>query len=444
MVGELSRLIMQLKQSASGVEDAWFVVDLNGACIYMNPAAEALCQIRMADMTASYTQLFTSLYEQERVSTIERVFVKLLPRVRNIKEVRTYLQDFSQGNVYYKELRCALSAEPLPTRSAEQPGEPGYRELSLKGVPSDYHYHFGRYPLQNQAGQLVANVLQVRDVTEQVRDENNRSALLSSVSHDLRTPLTTIKAAVSGLLQRDLEWGEEDRYAVLEDIDIETDHLTVLVNALVELSRIEMGALVLEKEWCDVVEIVYGTLSKMQRQLGDRPIRVCSPPKLPLIYADHLQLARVFSHLLENAARHSPQRTEIIIELESDDEVLRASVIDHGRGVPEHERERIFTSFYSFGSYDNGLGLAICNGIVNAHQGRIWVEAARQEVTADIQHTGALENTPGACFVFTLPINPYTVVHTGLEAVSSKSWGPSNDDKYTSEQSHHPAKEGEQ
>jgi signal transduction histidine kinase/GAF domain-containing protein len=444
MVGELSRLIMQLKQSASGVEDAWFVVDLNGACIYMNPAAEGLCQVRMAEMTASYTQLFASLYEQDSAPTIERVFVKLLPRMRNVEEVRTYLQDFSQGNIYSQELRCMLSIEPLTARASEQPAEPGYRDLSLKGVPSDYHYHFVRYPLQNQASQLVANVLQVRDVTEQVRDENNRSALLSSVSHDLRTPLTTIKAAVTGLLQREVEWDEEDRYAMLEDIDTEADHLTVLVGALVELSRIEMGALVLEKEWCDIVEVVYGTLAKMKRHLGDRPIHVRSLPRLQLIYADHLQLERVFYYLLENAARHSPQQAEIVIELESDGEMLRASVIDRGTGVPEQERERIFTSFYSFGSYDNGLGLAICKGIIDAHQGRIWVEAAEQGVPADSQRAGALENATGARFLFTLPINPYTVVHTGLESVTSKSWGASNENKHTSEQSHQPAKEGEQ
>jgi signal transduction histidine kinase len=171
---------------------------------------------------------------------------------------------------------------------------------------------------------------------------------------------------------------------------------------------------------------------------------VRSLPRLQLIYADHLQLERVFYYLLENAARHSPQQAEIVIELESDGEMLRASVIDRGTGVPEQERERIFTSFYSFGSYDNGLGLAICKGIIDAHQGRIWVEAAEQGVPADSQRAGALENATGARFLFTLPINPYTVVHTGLESVTSKSWGASNENKHTSEQSHQPAKEGEQ
>ena len=95
----------------------------------------------------------------------------------------------------------------------------------------------------------MANALQVHDITEQVRDEKNKSVLLSSVSHDLRTPLTTIKAAVTGLLQPDVDWDEQTRREILEEIDAEADHLTSLVDAVVEMSRIEMGALVLEKEF---------------------------------------------------------------------------------------------------------------------------------------------------------------------------------------------------
>jgi len=236
--------------------------------------------------------------------------------------------------------------------------------------------------------------LQVRDVTEQVRDEKNRSALLSAVSHDLRTPLTTIKAAVTGLLQRDVEWEEHDRHAMLEDIDAETDHLTVLVNALVELSRIEMGALVLEKEWCDVTEIVYGALVKVERVLAGRPVSMQLQPHLPLVYVDHVQLERVFYNLLENVARSSPQQTEISVKVDvigESQKLLRVQVLDYGYEVPEQERERIFRTFYSPGSESNGLGLAICKGIIEAHQGRIGVETISEG---------------GSCFIFTMPIYP--------------------------------------
>ncbi len=296
------------------------------------------------------------------------------------------------------------------------------RATRIESAPSDYHYQLIRHPLCNQDGLLVANALQVCDVTEQVRDEKNRSALLSSVSHDLRTPLTTIKAAVTGLLQTDVDWDEGDRQAMLEDIDAETDHLTVLVNALVELSRIEMGALVLEKEWCDVVEVVDGTVEKMRRILAGRAVRTIAQPALPLVYADHAQLERVFHHLLENAAGHSPAYTEILVRLDAIEGALRICVIDRGCTIPIHERERLFKSFYSLRSYGNGLGLAICKGIVEAHEGHIWVEAADNTSPPD---------SAGTCFVFTLPLHPHTGSSTGQEKIAAVNREVSGEKAYS-------------
>jgi signal transduction histidine kinase/GAF domain-containing protein len=357
MLGELGELLMQLRQSTNSVKDAWFVVDLHGTCFYMNPAAEILCGMRLEDVEMSHG--------------IGDVFANLLPRMRNAEEVHLYLQECLSGNVYHQELRCVLALEPLSiqketgslksyveerdrTRGAIRKVTDGQTNLQPESAPSDYHYQLVRYPLHNQKQQLVGNALQMRDVTEQVRDEKNRSALLASVSHDLRTPLTTIKAAVTGLLQVGVEWDVQDLRAMLEDIDTETDHLTVLINALVELSRIEMGALTLEKEWCDVVEILYGALEKAGRILENRNVQVQVQPDLPLVHVDHVQMERVVYNLLENAVRNSPEKTEITVEVDtipstqtqldarSDSSLLRVKVIDCGSGVPEYERERIF------------------------------------------------------------------------------------------------------
>ncbi len=399
MLGELSRLLVQLKQSTNWLKDAWFVVDLDGICTYMNPAAEILCDRRLEPGSASYSNRL--LRSGMTVGPkIEDVFAKLLPRMRNVDEVLAYLQDVVVGSPYQQELRCVLAIEPLAREQVSR-GIVRGRSLLLENAPTDYHYQVTRYPLSNQQGRLEAIALQVRDVSEQVRDEKNRSALLSSVSHDLRTPLTTIKAAVTGLLQTEVSWDEQDRREMLEDIDSETDHLTVLVNAVVELSRIEMGALHLEKEWCDVVEIIHGAVSRLQRVLDGCPVRISPPAGLPLIYVDHAQLERVFYNLLENAARHSPPRAEILIRLEASEgvpQMLKVRVIDHGPGIPVYEREHIFKSFYSLRSYNNGMGLAICKGIIEAHQGKIWVEEAEEG---------------GSCFIFTLPTYPYMTAPIG-------------------------------
>lgn len=403
VLSELGRLLTQFNQAEHDhLKDSWFVVDLNGMCVFMNRAAEAFCGLHMGTVTGS---------------KLEDIFGYLLPRIRNAEEVRLYLQDFNQGMVNRRDLRCVLAIERVlgrsnregdpvsyaDTRNGKQQGRPFNRPSLLPdSAPSDHHYQLSRYPLYNQQNVAIANVLQVHDVTEQVHEEKNKSALLSSVSHDLRTPLTTIKAAVTGLLQEGVEWDEEIRREILEDIDVEADHLAVLVNALVEMSRIEMGALILEKEWCDIIEIVHGAMTRLERTLVDRTVRLHIQPNLPLIYADHVQLERVFYNLIENAVRHSPSDQEILLSFEMLEETttdtpqqaLCVKITDHGPEVPVGERERIFKTFYGLNVRGSGLGLAICRGIVEAHQGHIGVEAAL--------------DGDGSCFVFTLPMHAYS------------------------------------
>ena len=405
IVSELSALLMQVQHPTKGIKDAWFVTDLHGTCIYMNPVAETLCHVQLVDI-------------EKTPMLLEVVFATLLTHIRNNQEVLQYLEDFTRSNLYKQELRCTIALGPLRSRTMESPHHTkntGYetstpkegehqkragtsllRTMVLENAPSDTHYLLTRHPLHNQQGQLTAYALQVRDITTQVRDEKNKSALLSSVSHDLRTPLTTIKAAVTGLLQNDIPWDEQMRREMLEDIDAETDHLTVLVSALVEMSRIEMGALILEKEWCDITEVVYETLMKAKRVLATHNVKTQFQSALPLLFIDHVQIERVLYNLIENAARYSPEDAEIQVHVnvvpdESTHPVVCIRVVDEGYGIPTYERERIFKSFYGLRSHGSGLGLAICKGIVESHHGRIWVEPTEK----------------GSCFVFTLPTQQF-------------------------------------
>jgi signal transduction histidine kinase/GAF domain-containing protein len=397
MVGQLGRLLGQLKDADAGVKDAWFVVNLDGICVYMNPAAEAFCEMQLESLTAGYGSrgLISSPQRQIPSLMIEDVFINLLPRMRNADEVYKYLRDFTQESAYRQELRCVLAT----TQSRERKEIDVYSSQRQSIIPTDYHYQFVRYPLYDEHEQLAAHALQVQDITQQVHDERNRAALLSSVSHDLRTPLTTIKAAVTGLLQKEIAWSAEDQQDMLEDINREADQLTVLINSLVELSRIEMGALMLEKEWCDITEILYGALAKLDRTLKGRVVHPKVVAPLPLVYADHVQLEHVFYNLVENAARHSPQDTDIDVIMEAVGEAamaLRIQIIDYGDRIPEQEYERIFKTLYSprSQSYSNGMGLAICKGIVEAHQGQIWLDSTIKE---------------GTCFTLLLPIHPHIV-----------------------------------
>lgn len=437
------------------IQDPWFIVDLQGHCIYVNPAAEALCGARRdaaGNITLDASFLVArqeAIFPQTQELSLLDVLANLLPRARNLEDVQAYLQEFispdipdqlsveklqhmgeDEDNLPHlnplprNTLRCVIAAEPLPRQAHATRDDGDAHHLHQRGVsatrdrtggsrasstfamlldnaPSDRHYQFMRYALYDRHNELIAHALQIHDITEQVRDERNKSTLLSSVSHDLRTPLTAIKAAVSSLLQPGIEWDEKMQNEMLQDIDTESDHLHELISAMVEMSRIDMGALALEKEWCDLQEIVHSSLSRLQHGFAGRRIRTKFEPDLPLIYVDYLQVKRVLYNLLENAARHSPEEEDILIsaqtvslemqgETSSDGALrcVRVQIIDRGGGVKEEERERIFKSFYSLDGH-TGLGLAICRGIVEAHHGRIWVESA----------PGG-----GACFVFVLPV----------------------------------------
>lgn len=443
MLGELSELLMTVKASTDGVKEAWFVIDLQGMCIYMNPAAEQFCGIAM-----------TTLEEYPSLS-IEQAFAQVIPRMRNAKDVQHYLRNIVTGNSTQQKLRCTLAAQPISLAVLPQPPlynsvlsfEPvsvlslqeynglanKQRERQQENVASDHYYHLTLHPLYDNKEQLVCYALGVGDITEQVRDEKNRSALLSAVSHDLRTPLTIIKAAVTGLLQEGMQWEEQDQKSVLAEIDAGTDHLTLLVNALVDLSRIEMGALVLEKEWCDVVEVAHQAISRAKRVIEDRPVLLYSHSSLPLAFLDYAQIERVFIHLLANAARTSPANAKIILAIDVvtpqsvmphihdflalryQTQLLRVRVIDGGASVPGNEHELIFQSRYGTQSYGNELGLSICRGIVEEHQGNIWVESVPGSIIIDGEEI-ALEyvgekveevEKAGSCFVFIVPVHPY-------------------------------------
>jgi len=228
------------------------------------------------------------------------------------------------------------------------------------------------------------------------RTDALRAALLSSVSHDLRTPLSSIKAAASSLLQADVQWNEETRRSFLLAIEHEADRLNRLVGNLLDMSRIEGGALKPEKEWYPVDELIHDVLAHMQPLLQGRAVQVDVPGDLPPVDVDYLHMDQVLTNLLENAVYYTPPASPIEISARAEGEYVTINVADSGPGIPPPEREHIFDKFYrvldvkrNSGSAGSGLGLAVCKGLVEANGGRIWVEG---------------RDGGGSVFRFTLPI----------------------------------------
>lgn len=232
-----------------------------------------------------------------------------------------------------------------------------------------------------------------------------KSTLLSAVSHDLRTPLAGIKALTTALLAYQREqraWRELSPEVVqdaLQGIDEETDRLTRLVGDLLDLSRIEAGVLRSSREPVLVADLIDETLHRLTAVLAGHPVIRSVEADLPMASLDYVQMQQVLTNLLENAARYAPAGTAIEVGASEVEGVLALWVADHGPGVPESERERVFDRFYRLEHHERephgtGMGLAISRGLVKAHQGRIWVEETPGGgATFRLQIPGAFETT---------------------------------------------------
>lgn len=209
----------------------------------------------------------------------------------------------------------------------------------------------------------------------QAKTEQVRSALLSGVSHDLRTPLAAIAGASGSLLQAG-SLDEETRRQLLETIADEANRLTRLLENLLQMSKLELGESKAQMQWNILEEVVGSALRRCRRELRSQEVDVRIPPDLPLILVDGLLLEQLFVNLLENAARYTPKGTKVTISAACHGHWLTIRVTDDGPGLPAGEEERIFEKFYRGSTLadagrGSGLGLAICRAVAGAHGGTI-------------------------------------------------------------------------
>ncbi len=227
--------------------------------------------------------------------------------------------------------------------------------------------------LAAQQVRLAAGMEEARMVAER---ERLRAALLSSVSHDLRTPLVSIIGAATSLLEAPDAIGADDRRALIETIRDEGERLNRYVQNLLDMTRISRGPLPLNREWIDVRELIGGALRQLRRELMGHRLKISVPAGLPPVQGDVLLLEQALVNVLDNAGKYAPRGSEITVAAASDNARLRLSVSDLGSGIAPADRERVFDMFYRVDAGDRhsggtGLGLAIARGIVTAHDGII-------------------------------------------------------------------------
>jgi two-component system sensor histidine kinase KdpD len=274
-------------------------------------------------------------------------------------------------------VRLLAGDVPIGTMIAERPvgGRPFSRDdqLLLEAAARQATAALDRARLDARA-----RVAQIDAETNQLR-----AAMFSSVTHDLRTPLASIKAGVTSLLDADVQHDPEQERELLTTILEETDRLNRLVGNLLDLARIRAGALTPTRQPTSMGEIVEVVLARMRPRLPDHVVSAQLPAEDLDVEVDPVQLDQVLTNLLENAGRHAPKGTEIGVAVVWMHGAVQVRVSDQGPGIPLEERDRVFEAFYRGSSIPetpgSGLGLAIAKAVIVAHGGRIWIEDAPEQ-----------------------------------------------------------------
>jgi len=206
--------------------------------------------------------------------------------------------------------------------------------------------------------------------------EKLQTALLNSISHDLRTPLASISGTLSSLREDDTTLDAATRRELIENAWEEADRMNRLVGNLLNMTRLEAGAITLSLQPCDVQDLLGAALNMLDQRFQDRSIEIDLPPNLPLVSLDFVLITHVLVNVIDNACKYSPADSLIFITAQHVNSSIHIEVADKGQGIPPRDLDRIFEKFYRVPSTNNiggaGLGLSICRGLVEAHRGKIW------------------------------------------------------------------------
>ena len=363
-----------------------------------------LASVRGLDnILGAATRHITEVFRSQVVFLLPDATGRLAPRKGLPRSFEIDTSEFAVGQWVYEHRQIAgLGTATLPgAKALYLPLTASRGILGVLGVrPAEPHTLEApeqRHQLETFVSQtaLALERVQLADEAQQTQvrmeTERLRSSLLSSVSHDLRTPLASITGAASSLLQ-DMSLDASIRQELLETIREESDRLSRLVHNLLQMTSLESGAVHAVKDWHPLEEVVGAALGRLSAELQGREVTTRVLKDLPLVPIDDVLIEQVLINLLDNAVKHTPDGSPIEVAAWADGDTVTVEVADRGPGLAAGEEQRVFEKFYRghpATARGAGLGLAICQGFVKAHEGRIWAE-----------------NRPGggATFRFTIPL----------------------------------------
>jgi len=301
-------------------------------------------------------------------------------------------------------------AGSVPRLSLEIPAENQgvkSREIEWRNGQNLRYYREDSAALRDSSGRATGYLFAYHDISREKAIDRMKSEFISVASHELRTPMTSIKGSVDLILSGFAGDTSPEMQELLEIAQKSCDRLVRLVNDILDLAKIESGQLKLTRAPADITEIVVRSICAV-KPLADRSevrLRVDRPRPLPVVELDADRIEQVITNLLSNAVKFSPPKGEVIVEILAVEDWVQCSVIDRGSGIPEKDLKRIFGKFQQLSEGrkrgGTGLGLAITQALVEEHAGTIWVESVVGE---------------GSRFIFKLPVvagQPHTPpVHT--------------------------------
>ena len=346
----------RLEALVQSMEDGLILSDLNGVIIYANRRVAELSKLSNEDMANIQVE-----------HVISRVLSGSIEAITKDEEIKNIVE----GSKQKSEIALVAAGRPLQLR-------------------------FETFDVTDARDMPIGRGIILHDITADRDLDRMKSNLISTVSHELRTPLAAIKGYASTLLAEDVEWDIKSQREFLSIISNETDRLTELVNNLLDLSRIEAGSIKLSLEKCNIEKTILHGAKQSRLESGNK-FEVQIEAGLPSLYADVPRLETVIRNLIENSVKYAGEQAVIQVKVNRQGDVIVFRVMDDGPGIPPEKSERIFERFYRLDdslarvTSGAGLGLAICQGLVRAHKGEIWVEPIN----------------PGACIAFSIPLNLY-------------------------------------
>lgn len=209
----------------------------------------------------------------------------------------------------------------------------------------------------------------------QANNEALRNSLLSSISHDLRTPLTRIIGATTTLIESNASVSEEEKHDFCRVIFDESQRMSELMNKILDMAKLSTGKIAIHQDWNTLEEIIGSALIRLEKNLHHRIVNTDLPENLPLIWVDSVLFEQVIVNLIENAIKYTPPSTPIDIEANCSNGFLTLTISDYGSGIPNNLEDKIFEKFYRIETESSqsgvGLGLALCRSIIEAHNGAI-------------------------------------------------------------------------